>query len=187
MDDITPATCRMTYAELGYARGISAKSAERLAQRRRWPRQVGNDGFARVLVPIGEDRVTPRRRGPTSPPDIAERQEPSGADITPDIGGVIREAIREVVAPLSAQLEHARERADRLHGELVEARAAERKAIDLVRYATAEASDQRKRADDAVDAERIARDEAAGLRAELDARQQWGLGRRIRWALGRKR
>jgi hypothetical protein len=80
-----------------------------------------------------------------------------------------------------------RERADRLHGELVEARAAERKAIDLVKYATTEASDQRRRADDAATAERIARDEAAGLRAELDARRQWGLRRRLRWALGRRR
>jgi hypothetical protein len=73
-----------------------------------------------------------------------------------------------------------RERADRLHGELIEARAAERRAIDLVRYATVEASDQRRRADEAVDAERIAREEAAGLRAELEARQQWGLWRRVK-------
>lgn len=36
-------------------------------------------------------------------------------------------------------------------------------------------------------AERIARQKAARLRAELDARQQWGLRRRLRWALGRRR
>ena len=36
-------------------------------------------------------------------------------------------------------------------------------------------------------AERIAREEAARLRAELDARRQWGLCRRERWALGRRR
>src|SRR5262249_47851795 len=36
-------------------------------------------------------------------------------------------------------------------------------------------------------AERIARDEAAGLRAELDARGTCGLRRRLRWALGRRR
>jgi hypothetical protein len=36
VDDITPATRRMTYAEIGRARGISARSAERLVQRRRW-------------------------------------------------------------------------------------------------------------------------------------------------------
>ena len=41
------------------------------------------------------------------------------------------------------------------------------------------------RASDAAAPERIARDEAAGLRAELDARRTWGLVRRLRWALGR--
>ena len=81
MDDITPATRRMTYPELGKARGISAKSAERLAQRRRWPRQIGNDGMARVVVPIGEDRVTPRRQGLTSAPDIGEVVRASICDI----------------------------------------------------------------------------------------------------------
>jgi hypothetical protein len=35
-------------------------------------------------------------------------------------------------------------------------------------------------------AERITRDEAAGLRSELDARRTWGLRRRLRWALGRQ-
>jgi hypothetical protein len=29
--------------------------------------------------------------------------------------------------------------------------------------------------------------EAAGLRAELGARREWGLRRRLRWALGRRR
>jgi hypothetical protein len=36
------------------------------------------------------------------------------------------------------------------------------------------------RLDEAATAERIVRDEAAGLRAELDARRQWGLWRRVR-------
>jgi hypothetical protein len=36
-------------------------------------------------------------------------------------------------------------------------------------------------------AERIVREEAAGRRAELDARQTWGLCRRLCWALGRRR
>ena len=35
--------------------------------------------------------------------------------------------------------------------------------------------EERARTADAQAAERIARDEAAGLRAELDARKQWGL------------
>jgi hypothetical protein len=35
-------------------------------------------------------------------------------------------------------------------------------------------------------AERIARDEASRLRAERDARRQWGLRHRLRWALGQR-
>ena len=65
------------------------------------------------------------------------------------------------------------------------------KAIDTLtgRVAQAQASEQRvldrapraeQQRDDATAAERIARDETAGLRAELDTRKQWGLWRRVR-------
>jgi hypothetical protein len=147
MDDITSAaTRRMTYAELGRARGITTGSAEQLARRRRWPRQLSNDGMVRVLVPVGEDRMPRRHKGPTKAPDIGEAiggyERPvssplhQGPMISPDIGEVIGQAIREAVTPLAAQLEHERARADR----------AEQRASD---------------------AERIARDEVAALQAEL--------------------
>lgn len=51
----------------------------------------------------------------------------------------------------------------------------------------AERQELRRLVTDAQTAERIARDEAAGLRAELDARRVWGLRRRLRWALSRRR
>jgi hypothetical protein len=51
---------RMTYAELAEARGISLASARRLARRHQWPRQVGNDGVVRVIVPLGQVRTGPR-------------------------------------------------------------------------------------------------------------------------------
>ena len=41
----------VTYGELAKARNIERRAAVRLAQRRRWRRQAGNDGLARVLVP----------------------------------------------------------------------------------------------------------------------------------------
>jgi hypothetical protein len=44
----------MSYRELGESRGISAASAKRLALRRHWRRQQGNDGTARVAVPVTE-------------------------------------------------------------------------------------------------------------------------------------
>ena len=48
---------RMTYAELATVRGISPASARRLARRDHWPRQVGNDGILRVVVPLGQVRT----------------------------------------------------------------------------------------------------------------------------------
>jgi len=42
----------LTYAELAQALGITAASAKRLAIRRGWPKQPGNDGRARVAVPV---------------------------------------------------------------------------------------------------------------------------------------
>jgi hypothetical protein len=52
--DITGDVTWMSYAELGHARGIDAASAKRLALRRRWRRHLGNDGTARVAVPVTE-------------------------------------------------------------------------------------------------------------------------------------
>ena len=107
-----------------------------------------------------------------------------GADIVRD--PAVR-ALEHAVEALCAQLHRSEQWVVALRAELAEAQAAERKAVELVKYVTAEASELRQRADDALTAERIARDEAAGLRAEFDARRQWGLRRRLRWALSRKR
>ena len=65
----------MTYGQLAAARRISRSSAERLARRMKWSRLGGNDGFARVLVPVafiepagdkGKDR--PREGQGEAPP-----------------------------------------------------------------------------------------------------------------------
>lgn len=42
----------LTYAELAERLSIKPASAKRLAQRRKWVRVVGNDGIARVHVPL---------------------------------------------------------------------------------------------------------------------------------------
>jgi hypothetical protein len=81
---------RMTYAELAAVRGISALSAERLVRRKHWPRQAGNDGIVRVLVPLTEARKVSGNRQVSSP------GQPRTA--APDIGEVIREVIREALA-----------------------------------------------------------------------------------------
>src|SRR3954452_18665932 len=61
-------TIRMTYAELAAARSISLDAARRLVLRKRWSKQIGNDGLTRALVP-------------------AEYAEPVGRDIGTDNGG----------------------------------------------------------------------------------------------------
>jgi hypothetical protein len=83
---------RMTYAELAAVRGVSALSAERLVRRKHWPRQVGNDGVVRVLVPLTEARKVggnQRSAGSGHPPLTS-------AAPAPDVRGIIREVIREI-------------------------------------------------------------------------------------------
>lgn len=52
---------RLTYAQLAEARGYQ-QSAERLVHNRKWPRVLGNDGVAIVIVP-------PAKPPPEPPPD----------------------------------------------------------------------------------------------------------------------
>lgn len=50
--DSQTGTLVLTYAELAARLSIKPASAKRLAQRRKWHRVVGNDGVARVHVPL---------------------------------------------------------------------------------------------------------------------------------------
>jgi hypothetical protein len=130
VDDIRPSVRgndlrSMTYAEIAAARGISALSAERLVRRRRWAKQPGNDGTVRVLIPADEAR-------PASERNPGGRQ----AGHPPDILPTIREVVREVIRPLSEQLEAANRRADderaRADRERERADQAERRITELL-------------------------------------------------------
>lgn len=83
----------LSYEELGRLRGISTASATRLAFRRRWRRQKGNDGTARVAVPVSE--IAPRKRpeAPASP----------GAPPAEDMLGMLRAAREWLVAARAAR------------------------------------------------------------------------------------
>jgi hypothetical protein len=72
----------MTYAELGRARGISPASAKRLAIRRHWRRHQGNDGTARVAVPVTEAVRRDEAVAPTS--DVTSD---APGDVTRDVTG----------------------------------------------------------------------------------------------------
>ena len=56
----------MTYAELAAALGIGADSARNLVRRRRWHRTPGNDGMARIAVPV--DYLDRASHDPGGPP-----------------------------------------------------------------------------------------------------------------------
>jgi hypothetical protein len=84
----------MSYAELGRSRGISAASAKRLSNRRRWRKQSGNDGTTRVAVPIAE--AVPRE---IAPGDVS-------GDV-PSIAAGALAALEGAVLVLREQLERA--------------------------------------------------------------------------------
>jgi hypothetical protein len=175
----------LTYAEAADLLGISTEAARLRARRYKWPRRTPNEpgAVARVLVP-DDDRGTDRQSDRPQPALTGGRpaddrrtngMHPPGHDLPvtgPDIARTVREAVELLVKPLSAQLDIANRRADEA---LAEARDTRRQLHE-----------ERARTADALTAERIARDEAAGQRAELDARREWGLRRRLRWALGRR-
>ena len=55
----------LTYAEAGERLAIKPESVKRRARSRNWPRKVGNDGLARVLIPTDrlKDADTDDREG----------------------------------------------------------------------------------------------------------------------------
>jgi chromosome segregation ATPase len=139
----------LSYAELGKARGISTASATRLAFRRKWRRQHGNDGSARVAVPASE--AQPKSEA------IHEDMDDDRGDIT------------HVVNAIETAVTALRERADAadLRAEQAEARAtaAEARAnqADQDRAAAQARAD---RADQEVASERTRADRAEQARVD---------------------
>lgn len=146
----------MSYAELAEARGISTASATRLAMRRKWPRRLGNDGTARVAVPVGQDQ-----------PSRDDRDD-VGNDITRAVN-----ALETAVATLREQLDGANSRAHRAE----QAREALQTELTAWLEASAKAEDKAKASEAALAIEREARRkaeaalcEAAALQAEFRSR-----------------
>ena len=86
----------VTYDELAAALGIAPDSARRLVARKRWPRQTGNDGRARIEVPV--ERLTPDKI-----PDIPQDMPP---DVDPDDGDDVSPDVSPVVLAMTRHLEH---------------------------------------------------------------------------------
>jgi hypothetical protein len=112
-------------------------------------------------------------------PGLFARQRQAALDVG--------ETVRAAVARMSAQLEHERQRADQAEKQIEHERVRADRAEARADRADQRLDGERIRSADALTAERIARDEAAGLRAELEAHRQRGLRCRLRWALSRRR
>lgn len=155
MDADTDDVRWLTYVELGQVRGISTSSATRLAFRRKWRRQPGNDGIARVAVPIAEAQP----RTDKAPDD----RDGDRGDITPIVS-----ALEAAVSSLTERAETAEKRADRAENraDRAEARAdrAER-AIEVERNRAQAADLRADRAEQTLAGERSRADE---LRDRLD-------------------
>jgi len=131
---------RMTYAELAAVRGTSQASAQRLVRRKHWPRQVGNDGVVRVLVPLDDARKRPETlakgqglstpgQSPRTSADSAVVDSlppgPSDGQSAPDAPQTVRalesavEELRATITDLRQRLDRERERAERRVDELL--------------------------------------------------------------------
>jgi hypothetical protein len=158
-------TVWLTYAELGRARGTNPAAAKRLAMRRRWRRQAGNDGTTRVSVPVSEAQ---HWKGDTSVHTSANTSVDTSND-TGVITSVIK-VLQDAVASLTDRASAAEKRADQADIRANEAESrvhqAERALVEVeIRADRAESAKERLETD--LEAAKIAQREAEANVAEL--------------------
>jgi hypothetical protein len=173
----------LTYAEAGKRFGISPAAARQLSRRRGWQRRTPNAyGLAaQILVPA--DALIAPSDGVRTAHDTGNgehRTEETASAL------LLAEAERKRADRAERLFDEERQRADRAERHLEEERRRVdegRKRVDELRTSVIELQTALA---DAVAAERIAAGEVAALRAEADRRRDWGLLRRLHWALRRK-
>jgi hypothetical protein len=169
----------LTYQQASAMLGLKPEGVRSLARRKGWARQTPNEigGVARVRVPTGpHQRERPDRTdGATEAANGVDRGQRGGALVDDSLDDAAENAPVDRGAPavLAVEVAMLRERLD------------DKDAVIADLHQRLDGADRR--LDAALAAQQKATDEAAGLCAELDARQTWGLRRRLRWALGRKR
>jgi chromosome segregation ATPase len=168
----------LTYAEIAEALRLpSAKAGEAKARRAKWQRTIGNDGFARVAVPLSVlEEPYPHRRANRDLKDRPSEGPAKGLQDTSTINALldeVRAAYEQASAELRRRAETAEQRAERAEAEAAGLRErvtkAEAETVGLREQTTAE----RARAD-------AAEQEATRLRAEVAALRQEILGERER-------
>jgi hypothetical protein len=185
----------LSYGELGQARGISTASAIRLAFRRKWPRQDGNDGTVKVAVPV--DEAIPQREVADNDGDGVGRDIGQVVGLLETAAVMLRERGEEADAMMAALHATAEEALAQAEAETV----TERQARSQAERALADAEAQLSKVRDDIErvsreaearrvTEQVAREkaeaEAAQLRQEKQARRDLGLLTRLRMALRRQ-
>jgi hypothetical protein len=144
----------LTYGELAIIRGTTRPSAERLARRMKWRRQAGNDGFARVFVPVAfleragdkakdgphEEQGAPPRDFDTAiafQDALAALREAHAGEIAALIGRAT--AAESFAAELRARLDDMQSKLSDAQGELAAAKEDASRELEAVQMALAEA------------------------------------------------
>ena len=135
----------LTYQEAGDRLGVSAEAARAKAARKRWRRQIGNDGLARVWLPSdlpvttlargsGDQPMTPRSPPGLKPADtgiikaLETHVEALKAQLAGDRGELV--GMREALTEARARAEAADARSAELSSDLAAERARTAKAIE---------------------------------------------------------
>jgi hypothetical protein len=95
----------MTYAELAEALGIGSDSTRNLVRRKRWPRRPGNDGLARIGVPMEHLSKHSKPEGGINPPSDEPISPPAGAPIEPPTDGGIIQVLNRHIERLEREVE----------------------------------------------------------------------------------
>src|SRR3954447_6785551 len=118
-------TVSVTYAELAAARGVSIAAARRLTLRHRWPKRPGNDGQARITVPVAFMETVATTVSPgLDDASIAAVAQATTDAMTVALTDVLRvvPTLEALVASLQGQLNAAEHRAREAEGQIGELR-----------------------------------------------------------------
>lgn len=172
----------LTYAEAGRALEMQPSSVKRLSFRRKWPRRIGNDGLARVGMPVAElHSATGDATGGSM--EIVTGGSTRGA--TGDSTGTSGNVASVLAETLAAELAHVRVQLATREGELAGMREALRTAESGMHEATRRAEHAEQAAIDAWQttadlARLLARAKAADVLSQVPPRRRGWLGRLLK-------
>ncbi len=105
-------TKSMTYTELAEALGIGGDSARNLVRRKRWQRRPGNDGLARIEVPLEYVAEHKPSEPPASLATDAPAEPPASVPASPQFDGGIIQTLNRHIERLEKEVENLKDERD---------------------------------------------------------------------------